>query len=421
MSYEHSILYYRAGLSVITTCLIFGGSRQVSGIVFRRESRESYSNNAVGDSWEKEIGRSSESLRSYNDRDYQQHFSEGGGILIDNSNFAHEADLDEETKKVKEEKIKWKGWNYLDTSKGGWTPHEKTVSFQFLDDDGRYAHAPPRWPHDEYMLQFGHPFVPQDFGLKNGSDAANVGISNALSETNNFESNRAHEWQKLRPYPSKGHFIGPGFYDGSTSSLAYNPPPPYNTHQAITDSTITTSSASASSSGVDSGDGQIPNAVSESATHGKLFPGAYGGSPYDYYRRKRLRLKLHPGLIAAPIAGFAAYKAVSAIASKPLLFELGWVGNKPNIDFGGGWGWPQQPRPPYPYYPNPYPSPVIHPIHIPPGHGGPIVPILRPKRVQQNPQKSAWWNPFAALTPRFQNKKDDRTFCCQDEKEPRTI
>lgn len=163
---------------------------------------------------------------------------------------------------------------------GGWTPHEKTVSFQFLDDDGRYAHAPPRWPHDEYMLQFGHPFVPQDFGLKNGSDAANVGISNALSETNNFESNRAHEWQKLRPYPSKGHFIGPGFYDGSTSSLAYNPPPPYNTHQAITDSTITTSSASASSSGVDSGDGQIPNAVSESATHGKLFPGAYGGSPY---------------------------------------------------------------------------------------------------------------------------------------------
>lgn len=118
MSYEHSILYYRAGLSVITTCLIFGGSRQVSGIVFRRESRESYSNNAVGDSWEKEIGRSSESLRSYNDRDYQQHFSEGGGILIDNSNFAHEADLDEETKKVKEEKIKWKGWNYLDTSKG---------------------------------------------------------------------------------------------------------------------------------------------------------------------------------------------------------------------------------------------------------------------------------------------------------------
>jgi hypothetical protein len=118
---------------------------------------------------------------------------------------------------------------------------------------------------------------------------------------------------------------------------------------------------------------------------------------------------------------FDRYKAVAAIAKKPLLFELGWIGNnKPEI----GWGWPQQQfpqfpqRPPYyPYpprpvlpYPNPYP---INPYPYPPngpafaeaGAGaGPQYPILRPKKT--NSLKSAWWNPFAALTPRFRNRND---------------
>jgi len=136
-----------------------------------------------------------------------------------------------------------------------------------------------------------------------------------------------------------------------------------------------------------------------------------------------LRLKIHPGLLAAPIAGFAAYKAVSAIASKPLLFELGWVNNKPDEIGGGGWGWssPQHHHPSYPPtqivpYPDPYPVHVpvpVVPINPRP-IGGPVpqYPVLRPTKNQDKKSSSSgWWNPFSGLTPRFRMRSRERKCC----------
>jgi hypothetical protein len=138
----------------------------------------------------------------------------------------------------------------------------------------------------------------------------------------------------------------------------------------------------------------------------------------DYYKRKRLRLKIHPGLLAAPIAGFAAYKAVSAIASKPLLFELGWVNNKQN-EIGGGWGggfnqYPHHPSyPPTQIVPYPNPYPAHFPVPIVPIDQRPFLPkypILRPTKTEDKDKKSSWWNPFSALTPRYRMKKERK--CC---------
>ncbi len=91
----------------------------------------------------------------------------------------------------------------------------------------------------------------------------------------------------------------------------------------------------------------------------------------DFYKRKRLRLQIHPGLIAAPLAGLAAFGAASALTSKPLLVELGYVRNKPDHIIGGGgggipggWGWAGTQghgyRPYPPFYPPPNPPPPIH-------------------------------------------------------------
>jgi len=94
-------------------------------------------------------------------------------------------------------------------------------------------------------------------------------------------------------------------------------------------------------------------------------------------RRKRYRMQIHPGLIAAPLAGLAAYKAVSAFTTRPLMLELGWVSQDP--DYGWGWGHRQ-----------------LRPQHRPVRQQGVRYPILRPK-----PIRSSWWNPFAAITPRL--------------------
>lgn len=142
-------------------------------------------------------------------------------------------------------------------------------------------------------------------------------------------------------------------------------------------------------------------------------------------------------MIAAPLAGLAAFGAASALTSKPLLLELGYVRNKPDLinggGAGGGWGWVGSPaaggfRPYPPFYPPPNPPPYLPPLgvgtgHVHPGgypvgggithssalgsagghHGGgaPIYPILKPIRHRPESERSSWWNPFSGLTPRL--------------------
>lgn len=109
------------------------------GIVYRTDSSSSSessfnSNNGAFDSRENEIrlGRSSEAESSNpytyfrKDQSGLERFSEGGGLLLDNSfenlgRNTNDYSKDYNTQNTqlgKEEKVKWKGWNYLDTSKG---------------------------------------------------------------------------------------------------------------------------------------------------------------------------------------------------------------------------------------------------------------------------------------------------------------
>lgn len=110
----------------------------------------------------------------------------------------------------------------------GWSlssPDEKTISFQVLDDEP-YHHGRPAWPHDEYLVGY--------FDLNRDSLDRNVNgnsINESISsDSENFDSNLApdevrknYEWRRLQQQlqykPSA--FIGPGFYDVSSSSSSY--------------------------------------------------------------------------------------------------------------------------------------------------------------------------------------------------------
>jgi hypothetical protein len=156
-------------------------------------------------------------------------------------------------------------------SNEGWTPHEKTISLQFLDDDGRFTHSPPAWPHDEYILQFPRPSYNP---TKNGSSDQGSGSELSNDPGSSADSEKDYEWKRLHPKPLNSAYIGPGFYDYTTGQYVnYRLP----THQAITDSS---SSSAAAASG--SGDVQIPNAASESSSNGKFYPGNPGHSGYGY-------------------------------------------------------------------------------------------------------------------------------------------
>jgi len=161
--------------------------------------------------------------------------------------------------------------NRLQSHNEGWTPHDKTISLQFLDDDGRFAHSPPTWPHDEYFLQYPRPLIPTK------TNSSSVDTFHPVNEpSQQTEDEKEYEWQRLRPRPlTNSAFIGPGFYDYSAGNTHRGP-----THQAITDGS---SSSSASASAGGDGDVQVPNSVSESASSGKFYPG-YPGYGYGGYR-----------------------------------------------------------------------------------------------------------------------------------------
>ncbi|CAL8138056.1 unnamed protein product [Orchesella dallaii] len=331
----------------------------------------------------------------------------------------------------------WNGWNYRDTNKR-WSPDEKTIQLQVLDESP-FHHGRPAWPHDEYILGV------YDFKATTSRDNdtnTNSPQVNPDSETieNPEDLQKYYEWKRLQPRPSPTAFIGPGFYDVGSSSNYYgtgtasqsSSPSYYRyhlpTHQAITDGSGNVQSTSQNNQE------SVPGTPSESSQSTRHF-NPYASGSYDLYKRKRVRLQIHPGLIAAPLAGLAAFGAASALTSKPLLVELGYVRNKPEFGGqGGSWGWPATGggggyRPYPPFYPPP--NPPIHGVGFgggPPlgggigpigggigpvgggvghahatGGGGPIYPILNPTRGGGGRPGggSSWWNPFAGLTPRL--------------------
>ena len=160
-------------------------------------------------------------------------------------------------------------------------------------------------------------------------------------------------------------------------------------------------------------------------------------------------MAIHPGFIAAPIAGLAAFGAVHAFTSNPLLLELGVVDKKP--PHGHGHGYPgshnhhhheHDHHHHHPILPVPLPVPLPQPQPYPPypgpgdGQGGPgghgghgqgngqgpgaghgteieidtKFPFLRPieKPVPDATDTSKpWWSPFAAIIPRLRLNDPD--------------
>ncbi|CAG7723363.1 unnamed protein product, partial [Allacma fusca] len=207
-------------------------------------------------------------------------------------------------------------------------PMPNLPTLDIIEDPG-YDHNRPKWPLNEYLTdKFNSFYRPNFFGGSRSNQT--------------HEATKQYEWQQLKPL-SNSYSSGSDSFDrnkyfnldddesfrnrhrhGHANALqgyryadgTRDQHPPLNNGHSTTVSTMT----------------DVKGSASENSERGKYgFSSAYGQPHYfppDHYPKKRFRLSIHPGYIAAPLAGIAAFGAASALTKKPLLFELGLVNNK---------------------------------------------------------------------------------------------